>query len=213
MEPIAGGWPALDRQQLRQHERSLGDPDDAGPPVCVAALYLQTGQFDACHEYLRNAIERFKSATNAAVAGYVANAGLSLPSSERQIENLSKMAEYAASRTSWNGFTRALAEYRQSHFRDALGLLDEALLEKWDEPEGEIAAYAVLAMAHLQVSESEKARSDLSKGIELAEKKKLEKMGAGDLGNAWLQWILTQALLQEAKSLVSGGTETAAGSK
>src|SRR5207302_898725 len=135
-----GHWQEATTNLLRAIEL---DPDDAGPPVCVAALYLQTGQFDACHEYLRNAIERFKSATNAAVAGYVANAGLSLPSSERQIENLSKMAEYAASRTSWNGFTRALAEYRQSHFRAALGFLDEALRDEGEEPEQDIGTYAL----------------------------------------------------------------------
>src|SRR5438445_13407274 len=123
------------------------------------------------------------------------------------------MAEYAASRTSWNGFTRALAEYRQSHFRAALGFLDEALRDEGEEPEQDIGTYALRAMAHQQMSEPQKARADLAKTVELAAKKKLAKMEAGDLGNRWPQWIFAQALLQEAKALVSGGTETAAGSK
>jgi hypothetical protein len=43
----------------------------------------------------------------------------------------------------------------------------------------------------------------LAKGLEIVDKKMAE-LNSGDLGGSWVDWIIAQALLDEARALIDG---------
>ena len=58
-------------------------------------------------------------------------------------------------------------------------------------------------MANHRLKQTNEAVTALSKARELA-KAKLPELEAGDLGTGWNDWIITQALLREAGTLIEG---------
>ncbi len=93
----------------------------------------------------------------------------------------------------------------------ALRVRLEALLRVHEEAINflEIPAPAALdsqmgmAMEQYRSKQDREAAVTLAKGVEIAESK-LSKLDGGDLGNGWLDWIIAQALLREAKALLDG---------
>jgi tetratricopeptide (TPR) repeat protein len=176
--------------------------DDAGAWAALIGIQFQTGRLDACRKSLGNAIKHFNNATNAGAVLEIAKTGLSLPLSKTDAGTLAKMAEYGAAHLDlWNGVVTVLAEYRQNNFRAVTAALDKPE-DEGEESERDLATYAVRAMAHHSLGEAGEARVDLSKAVELAEKNKIAKAKAGDLGINWMEWILAEALVGEAQSLL-----------
>jgi hypothetical protein len=59
----------------------------------------------------------------------------------------------------------------------------------------------VMAMAYHQLNQAEAARVALVKGTALA-RDHLPMLESGDLGSAWPNWVLAQALREEAEGLL-----------
>ena len=61
----------------------------------------------------------------------------------------------------------------------------------------------LLAMTKYQLHQFEEARVALARGLEIADTK-LPKIGSGDYGEFWHDWVFTQVLMREAKALIEG---------
>jgi hypothetical protein len=56
-------------------------------------------------------------------------------------------------------------------------------------------------MAQHQLAEEHKARDTLDKGIDLIEIR-IRSLKSGDVGDAWIDWIIVQTLKKEAEALI-----------
>jgi Flp pilus assembly protein TadD len=101
----------------------------------------------------------------------------------------------------WFRFAKGLAEYRQGRFGSAVEWTQKVLSRQGADPERDVEAYMVLAMAQYRSGQADEARITLAKGVEIAEKK-LPRLDSGDLGDGWLDWIIAQELMREAKALI-----------
>jgi hypothetical protein len=72
----------------------------------------------------------------------------------------------------------------------------------------DVAAWAVLAMAQHRLQQTEQARTALAKALELAQTK-LPQLGSDNLEQDWVDWLIAQILLREAKALLAGEPSTA----
>jgi eukaryotic-like serine/threonine-protein kinase len=98
---------------------------------------------------------------------------------------------------------KALAEYRRGNFRVAdefSGKVGSKFVE------AEVEALAVRAMALHRMERKEEARTLLARGTALFEEK-LPKVGSGDLGGNWRDWIIAGELLGEARALLGDDPE------
>ena len=103
----------------------------------------------------------------------------------------------------YSQFVSGLAAYRQSDHARALENAQTVLSLPGTDPNPEVAAWAVVALANHGLKRTNEAVTALSKARELANAK-LPKLEAGDCGTGWNDWIITQALLREAGSLIEG---------
>lgn len=67
-------------------------------------------------------------------------------------------------------------------------------------------------MAQIKLKQADAARDALAKGAEIVEQK-LPKLDSGDLGTYWVDVIIANLLLREAKALLEGQTNSAAEKK
>ena len=78
--------------------------------------------------------------------------------------------------------------------------------------ERDAAAYLVLAMAQIKLKQEAAARIALDRGAEIVERK-LPKLDSGDLGVQWVDVVIANLLLREARALIKDngtqGTEAA----
>jgi hypothetical protein len=107
----------------------------------------------------------------------------------------------------WFQFCKGLAEYRQARFASAADWMGTVLSNGGSVLERDTGAYMVLAMAQCQLQQVEPARASLAKGAEI--EKELPKLGSGDIGEVWVDWIIAHALMSEAKALIGGQPATA----
>ena len=71
----------------------------------------------------------------------------------------------------------------------------------------ETEAYLVLAMAHHQLKQPDEARSFLARGVEIV-RKMHPRLEDGQIRGHWVNWIITHALMDEAKALIEGSQES-----
>ena len=104
--------------------------------------------------------------------------------------------------------TKALADYRAGRLASASDWAQRATQNEHFEsnPNLQVEAYAILAMAKHQLQKPQAAQSALAAAI--SAETKLPKIESGDLGGGSFSWIVTQALLREARELIEGQTKT-----
>ena len=68
--------------------------------------------------------------------------------------------------------------------------------------EFDIEATAVLAMSQYHLQHMEQARAALAAGTETEQK--LGTLANGNLGADWVDWIIAESLMREAKALIEG---------
>jgi len=66
---------------------------------------------------------------------------------------------------------------------------------------------AVRAMSQFRMGETAEARATLA-SLEIIVQKKLPALRSHNLGGDWRDWIISHALLEEAKSMIQGPTST-----
>src|SRR5207244_10161440 len=120
---------------------------------------------------------------------------LLLPSSGADLESVARMVETAVSAgtnhwaNSWFQLVKGLAEYRQGRFASAVEWSQKALSRTGENFNRDVEAYMVLAIARHQLKQTDEAQATLAKGLEVADTR-LPKLDSGDLGGAWLDWII-----------------------
>ena len=136
---------------------------------------------------------------------------LILPSAGVDLKPVAAMAEFAvtngagASTAPFYQCCKALVEYRQGHFEDAVEWAERAATNPF--PYSQAEAYAILAMSEYQLKQVAIARATLVKGDTVVAEH-LPKLGIQRLGYDWRDWIIVHSLLDEARSLIDGPTST-----
>jgi serine/threonine-protein kinase len=103
----------------------------------------------------------------------------------------------------WFQLCKALAEYRQANFSSAAEWAQKTVAVATPMVKRDAAAYAILAMAQHQLNHAEQAHAALAKAVEITETK-MPRLGSGDLGPDWQDWLIAHILLREARELVEG---------
>jgi tetratricopeptide (TPR) repeat protein len=175
----------------------------------LAALLATSGDQGSYRGICKKIRDRFGGTTdNPNIADRMAKACLILPALGRDISTENRLADVAVrvGKTPrdepYFQFCKGLAEYRQGNFENVEDWMRKSLMgtNSWDHIR-QVEAYMVLAMAQCQLKRLSDARDSLSKGSEIA-RDNLPTLESGDIGEGWIDWLIAQALMREAKALI-----------
>jgi hypothetical protein len=177
----------------------------------LATLLVVSKDLSGYRQLCRAMLEKFKGTNDPYIANRVAKACLILPSSGADLKEIAVLADTAVREGAniaylpWFQVTKGLAEHRFGRFTNSLEWAQK--ISFGENPRRDAEACAILAMAHYRLQQLDEARSALAKGVEIADTK-LPKAESGDIGEDWWNWIIAQALMDEANNLINGGTNT-----
>jgi Flp pilus assembly protein TadD len=173
----------------------------------LAPVLVQAGDLDGYRRHCEQILRQFGGTTNPVVAERMAKDCLFVPPPASDFTTIAKMVETAVAagpnHQYWPyfQFVKGLAEYRQGRFASAAEWSQKAL-GRTNDNYRTVQAHMTLAMAQLQLNQTEQARVTLAKGLELAEAR-FPKAGKG-LDDQWHDWIIAHVLMREAKALIEG---------
>jgi tetratricopeptide (TPR) repeat protein len=186
------------------------DPDEHSSWYHLAPLLLETGDTGGYRKHCHAMLTRFGTTNAPPIAERTAEVCLLLPLDGADLAAATRLAETAVTLGKGNPsepysqFLKGLAEYRQANFAQAVGWIQQALIQPGTVYSRDIQSCSVLAMALQRLNQAGEAREALSKATELAGAK-LPRLDGGDLGPSWHNWIIAHILLREAKALIEGG--------
>lgn len=169
-------------------------------PLLVAEKDIQ-GYRDLC----RQIIPRFGRTQDPFIADQMAKDCLILPSSGADLQAVGALADVAVTRGKNSGSypffecCKALAEYRQEHFAEAVKWAGSAVENSF--PYSQAEGYAILAMAQWRSGQTNEAHAAWTNCDQVIEGK-LPKLSSGNLDGNWRDWIIAHALREEAQNLI-----------
>ncbi|NOS68999.1 MAG: tetratricopeptide repeat protein, partial [Verrucomicrobia bacterium] len=174
----------------------------------LTLLLVASGDLERYRHVCATNLDRFKSTKDADIAAQVARTCLILPSSGADLEAVDALAETAISMEEDNRFhhvfqfTKGLADYRQGRLSSAVEWMQKILIQTEPDALRDAKACAVLAMAQHQLHQLDEARNFLREA-RIAQSKwpNVENL---DLRSNWRDWIMAQALVEEAGVLIEG---------
>ncbi|HEX5223234.1 MAG TPA: tetratricopeptide repeat protein, partial [Verrucomicrobiae bacterium] len=185
------------------------EPSNHFPYHLLAPLLVASGDVDGYRRLCDRIQVQFAGIQDPFVGERMAKACLILPNEKLDFQIINRWIKTALTvdRNSilfqYSRCVAGLAAFRQSNHSQALESARMVLGVPGTDPHPEIAAWTVIAMANHRLKQTNAAVTALSQARELANAK-LPKLEAGDLGPGWNDWIITQALLREAGSLIEG---------
>lgn len=156
-------------------------------------------------------IARFNGTTNATIADKVAKDCLILPCSGADLASAAALAETAVTRGkgempyTFYLCTKELADYRQGKFQEAVAGASVILKDPFPYTQAE--GSAVLAMAQFKLGRTDEAHTALAESEKVVQER-LPPLDGHDLGPDWIDWVISHALLDEARNLIEGATST-----
>src|SRR5262249_41395903 len=166
----------------------------------LAPLLVATTNLATYRELCTKEITTFSNTTDLYVADRTAKDCLILPSSGADLKAVSALADLAVTRGkasgrgyAWFRCCKALAEYRQQHFGQAIEWA--ASITKGDFPYAQAEAYAILSMAQNKFDATNAAQRALADCDQVIDK--LPPPGTY-VGQDWPDWIIAHALQSEA---------------
>jgi serine/threonine protein kinase len=180
-------------------------PEEHSSYHMLAPLLVAANDTNSYYKVCAEIVEKFATTPDAYVADRMAKDCLILPVPHLDLLSVARMADTAVTRGAGSydlpsfQYCKALAEYRLGHFTQAIDWAERTI--KFPLPYPEAGSYAVIAMAKYQLKQIAGAHAAFAKFIELTETK-LPKLSDGDLDGGWRDWIVLQALLAEAKTLI-----------
>jgi tetratricopeptide (TPR) repeat protein len=195
------------------------EPDRPVDWISLATLLLVDGDTAGYRNHCEAMLARFGATKEPNYAQRISKVCLLLPVRGEDLTKSASLADLALSSgpNTWRDYTKGLAEYRQGRFTNAVNWTEKVLAKPASATRTAYdVLYAqdamVLAMAHYHLGQTNEARAVLAKGNEIIETK-LPKLEGGDLGIYWVDWIITQVLMSEAKALIEGGAASGNGPK
>jgi Flp pilus assembly protein TadD len=169
-----------------------------------AAVRLRLGDVQGYRRACREMLRRFGGTVDPHVADRTAKTCLLAPDAVGDLKRPTELAETAVSGTEkegdycWFLFVRALADYRNGRFADALTWIDKCLAaDAQGRPPLDATAWLVAAMAHRQLGRPERAAEALGTAVKI-----MKQQPAGDLGVDWDDWLRFELFQREAEALV-----------
>ncbi|HTG45174.1 MAG TPA: serine/threonine protein kinase, partial [Verrucomicrobiae bacterium] len=190
-------------------------PSDHTRFPVLAALLIKTSNRSAYEKLRANLLTTWSNTTDIYVADQVAKACFFLPCSESDSQILGRLADQPVTSEIKNTSAmpyfqtcKALSEYRQAHYAQAVEWCHKAL----DRPPNPAHAHAsaILAMAYWKLEKREEARATLAKGDLLAPREMPARV-AEDSGDGWLAWLYARIQLDEAAVLIRSESNQRAG--
>ena len=114
-------------------------------------------------------------------------------------------AERLFNELAYHHFAKGLAEYRQDRFASAAEWANKALAKAGKDDHLAALSYMVMAMAHHQLNDINKAQVALGKALESATTKP-PKLESRDFTDSAHQWLISQILLREAETLIGSAS-------
>lgn len=182
------------------------DPSDAWAGYYLSSALLQSGNLGYYQKNSHAMMVRFGDSENGKIAGLTGEAYLVAPYGENSDLEMSVKLEDRKMWPWWRQFYQGLGQYRLGRFQNAADLLEKDISElgpvnRVDRPPCEADCFLVLAMARLQLNQTNEAQAALAHGREVAEKK-IPQLGSPDLGPYWWNGVTTRALLKESLETV-----------
>ncbi|HTA29213.1 MAG TPA: serine/threonine-protein kinase, partial [Candidatus Cybelea sp.] len=183
-------------------------PAEANTYHSLAPLLVATTNLDAYRALCPKIVARFRGVTDASSADQVAKDCLILPASGADLPSVAAMAETAVTAGKGMGVyplfqcCKALAEYRQGHWPEAISLATNAVQNSW--PYSRSESWAILAMSEYRLNQMAAARADLAR-CEQVVQDQMPRFG-DVLGYDWRDWIIAHSLLAEARNLIQSQT-------
>jgi WD40 repeat protein/serine/threonine protein kinase/class 3 adenylate cyclase/tetratricopeptide (TPR) repeat protein len=172
----------------------------------LAPLLVQNSDLEGYRRHCARALAQFKDTHDPTIAERMAKDCLILPNSDADLEAVSQWAETAVTKGKTHEylpffqFAKGLTEYRRGRF-DSATVLAQKVLASPAYPFRDAEACLLLAMAQQKLNHPDEARAALARGADIIETK-LPKLESGDLGEDWGDWIISHALMHEAKALI-----------
>jgi serine/threonine protein kinase len=191
----------------------------------LATLLIQSGDVAGYREHCRKSVELFGETHGVFPAHQLSKACLTLPDCGVDVAIIARLSEASVARGpgaggnweaggrgaggNWGAFlsNEALAKYRQGRFASAVERVEKTLAYEKEASWITVETSATLAMARYQLNQVELARTALMRAQDDA-KKTLPKLDSADLGANWIDVIICDSLLREAKALIEGPAQT-----
>lgn len=174
-------------------------PADPAGYCSFALLQFQTGGRDQYLQARKEMLARFSTVSDPSLAGQIARTCLISPVPDDS-GNVQRLIDAAAASRPPNApgddlqFLKGLAEYRRGHFAEAIQQLQK-LAANGGQDIRSLQAGVIMAMAEQALGQTGAARESLA-GV-------LPRLERGPILNAdWRDWVITSALVQEARSLI-----------
>jgi tetratricopeptide (TPR) repeat protein len=172
----------------------------------LAALLAKTPDHPAYEQLCKKLLAAYSNTTNIFVADQVAKSCLFLPPLDADLQTISHLVDVTVTLGAGDAGAmpyfqdcKALSEYRQGHYAEAIEWAKKPLQIPGIYVHGH--SYATLAMAYWRLGEKDTARAMLAKGDTL-DPVIMPVSVAEDPGNAWMAWLFARIQLDEATTLI-----------
>jgi serine/threonine protein kinase len=176
----------------------------------LATLLIQTNDLEAYREHCRKSVEQFGNTSAEDPAHQLSKACSTLPDSRVDGAIIGRLGDVSVATGRNTGAfwaNQALAKFRQGQFTSAVDWSEKVLARETEPSWITVETSATLAMASHKLGQNDLARAALISAQNDA-MKALPKLNSGDLGPNWIDVIICDRLLREAKALIEGASET-----
>jgi tetratricopeptide (TPR) repeat protein len=191
------------------------EPSDEDAPFQSAVLLLERGDRENYRARCQKLVASFRDANAPGPLGKTAEACLLGAETRADSEPAAQLADQALTlgKNSYRlhdlEMIKGLAEYRMGQFEKAIDWVGKSIGQPTMVmgPRPDAAAYLVMAMAQHRLGRPEEARASLAKGADIVNTKLLKRENA-TLDENWIDWIIADILLREARALIGSSPAT-----
>jgi serine/threonine protein kinase len=199
----SGRWTKAQGDAQRLHDLQ---PEEFGYYHLLAPLMVENNDLEGYQRLCQEIAARFSSQTSDPIrADQMAKDRLILPSSGVDLNPVAALAEVAVDKGKflppypYFQCCKALAEYRQGHFAEAVKWAQQAAINPF--PFSQAEACAILAMGQYKLNQVAEAHITLAKCEQIIETR-FPVVRYQELGGDWRDWIIAHTLLTEAQNLL-----------
>jgi eukaryotic-like serine/threonine-protein kinase len=185
---------------------------------CAVAL-VKLDDAEGYERFRQEAIAHFAKTSDPVVAERTVKNSLLLPANDTVLAELAPLAAIAAKSVpdststtdvepwagaiAWRCVSLALMDYRQGHYKGALGWGQRCLAYGDDNLARTATIHAILAMSYYQLSQVENAHAELTQSSEIIGSKLHDGLDVGNGGTGfWFDWEVAIILQLEASALM-----------